>query len=76
MRATRTNVVTIPIRHFKNIRGLGPINIGRQSQKPELILEAMDQVTAVLRIARKFRLVRRTNLKLLQRFDHGHFTLY
>ncbi len=54
MMGNQDNVVTIPNSTFiKTYGDWGSINIAVKAKSPELILEAMDQVTAVLRIARK-----------------------
>lgn len=54
MMGNQDNVVTIPNSTFiKTYGDWGSINIAVKAKNSELILEAMDQVTAVLRIARK-----------------------
>jgi len=54
MMGNQDNIVTIPNSTFiKTYGDWGSINIAIKAKKPELILDAMDQVTAVLRIARK-----------------------
>lgn len=51
---SQDNMVAIPYTAFTKVYGdRGSIGIAVKAKNPELILEAMDQVTAILRIARK-----------------------